>query len=112
MSGKRVTRRILRNKEELYKETLRQRGRKHIDHYSTPALYHPTADDIANIEIVSHIWKTGDRYSKLAYKFYGDTTLWWVIAWFNQLPTESHIELGDVIQIPTPLDKVLGALRK
>jgi len=33
--------------------------------------------------------------------------MWWVIAWFNKLPTESHIKLGDVIYIPMPLNEIL-----
>ena len=111
MSKKRTTRRILRNTEETYKEVFRNRGVNHIDHYSTPKMYHPNAENLKDIELIGYVWKMGDRYSKLAYKFYGDPKLWWIIAWFNQMPTESHLALGDVIQIPVPLDKALKVLR-
>jgi len=106
----RLSRPVVRNKEELYKELLRKRGVNHIDHYPTPILNHPEAEDIEDIEIISHVWKQGDRYSKLAHKHYGDARFWWVLAWFNQLPTESHIDYGDVIQIPTPLEDILEIL--
>ena len=106
----RLSRPVVRNKEELYKEILRKRGIKHIDHYPTPTLNHPSAEEIADIEIIRHVWKVGDRYSKLAHKHYGDVRFWCVIAWFNQLPTESHVETGDVIQIPSPLEDILEVL--
>ena len=54
-----------------------------------------------------HIWKTGDRYYKLAAAYYGRPQLWWVIALYNQKPTEGHLKIGDVIKIPTSLDLLL-----
>jgi hypothetical protein len=54
-----------------------------------------------------HIWKTGDRYYKLAAAYYGRPQLWWVIALYNQKPTEGHLKRGDVIKIPTSLDLLL-----
>ena len=40
------------------------------------------------------MWKLGDRFYKLADQYYGDPTLWWIIAWYNRMPTESHAEGG------------------
>ncbi len=107
----RLDRTVVRNAEELYEEIFRKRGVKFIDHYSTPNMHHPTAKQVSNVELVSHIWKVGDRFFKLAHEHYGDSKLWWVIAWFNQLPTDSHVELGQVINIPVPLGDALGILR-
>ena len=111
MNAKRLIRTIVRNKEEIYKEQFRKRGVKYIDHYSTVSLNHPTSEDYGNIATVSHVWSVGDRYSKLAYIFYEDPRFWWVIAWFNQLPTDAHISVGDVIYIPTPLEDALEIIR-
>jgi len=111
MSIKRMSRSVVRNKEELYKETLKQRGVKFIDHYPTAQMHHPTAEEIADIDSLNHVWKTGDRYSKLAHEYYGDPELWWVIAWYNQKPTDSHNTLGDVLYIPMPLEKIMLLLR-
>ena len=52
----------------------------------------------------------GDRYYKLAASFYGDARYWWIIAWFNKKPTESHIKVGDIIRIPTSLGDILAAM--
>jgi nucleoid-associated protein YgaU len=53
----------------------------------------------------------GDKYYKLADAFYGDSRDWWVIAKFNQKPTESHVKIGDIILIPKPLSVILNYLR-
>ena len=69
---------------------------------------HPTSEDIAELNIISHRWKIGDKYFKLAHQYYGNSEMWWVIAWFNQAPTEAHLELGQVVYIPTPVQDVLS----
>ena len=65
-----------------------------------------TATILENLQSVQHIWKTGDRYYKLAAKYYGEPTYWWVIALYNKAPTEAHLQLGDVIDIPVPLETI------
>lgn len=53
-----------------------------------------------------YITKQGDRLDRLAGEFYGDGTLWWVIAaasgigWFLQIPA------GVVLAIPTDINEV------
>ena len=48
------------------------------------------------------ITQHGDRLDKLAYQFYGDTTLWWYIAKANKL---SFITLENNTSIRIPGDK-------
>ena len=91
-----------------YKRYLKKtRGLEQVNQYSTPKFRHPDANDIANFSVINHVWKTGDRYFKLAHEYYGDPEMWWVIALYNQKPTEFHAKLGDVLYIPTPLETVL-----
>jgi hypothetical protein len=99
------------NREEMYEEHMERRGVKHIIQYKTYTMHHPTPQQIGKLTMVGHTWSLGDRYYKLAHQYYGDSQWWWIIAWFNQKPTESHVELGEVINIPLPLDKILGILR-
>lgn len=54
-------------------------------------------DDILYDE---YVWKNNDRLDKVAYKFYNDEKLWWVIAWFNHVPDEALITSGRVVLIP------------
>lgn len=96
--------------EQKPKDYLKNRDKDVIEHYVTPIMNHPDPSQIGSLEQVSHTWKTGDRFFKLAHEHYGDSSLWWVIAWYNQKPTEAHLDKGDVIQIPFPLEKVLKFL--
>lgn len=63
---------------------------------------------VRNNEISSTVYITnqGDRLDRLAGQFYGDGTLWWVIAaasgigWFLQIPA------GVILYIPTSINDV------
>lgn len=98
------------NDLEQYQEILKEKGVKFIRQYFSPNLRHPTVEDAMELELIGHTWAIGDRFYKLAYRYYGDSTLWWVIAWYNQTPTEAQVQIGDTLQIPLPLDKILRML--
>ena len=99
------------NNSEFYKEFFKERGVKYIRQFRTGKLRHPTIREMASLERINHVWSIGDRYYKLAHKYYGDSSLWWIIAWFNLKPTEGHCRSGDLIRIPLPLDRVIEMLR-
>lgn len=96
--------------EEDYKKLLKKRNRRQATIYKSPDLSHPSPKEISNLETIGHVWSAGDRFSKLAYEHYDDPGLWWVIAWFNQYPTDAHVDTGDTIQIPHPIERILGYL--
>jgi len=98
------------NVSKKYEELFKERNVPFIRQYLTPKMDHLTAAEISTLNVVSHAWKLGDRYYKLAYYYYGIPSYWWIIAWFNRSPTESHLEIGEVISIPLPLTKVLDYL--
>lgn len=101
-------RKISRNKNKLYKRTFEERNVNFIRQYRSPDLAYPTPEQIRQLTVLTRVWKAGDRYYKLAYEYYGNSKYWWVIAWFNKKPTEAHVNVGEVIYIPTPLDKLLN----
>ena len=74
----------------------------------TPKVTPLTDSQALQVSFEKHVWKTGDRYYKLSKQYYGDPTYWWLIAWYNQKPTEADIDLGDIIYIPLPFEKILG----
>ena len=49
----------------------------------------------------------GDRLDVLAHKFYGDVTLWWVIAKANGLKGKMYAPQNTEIRIPGNVSKVL-----
>lgn len=95
------------NARRMYKKFFDARDVPFIRQYATANYDYPTEDQINSLNLVQHVWKRGDKLSKLAETSYGDPRLWWVIAWFNKRPTESHLNYGDVIQVPFPLDRTL-----
>lgn len=58
-------------------------------------------EDLTHIE---RIYTMGDKLYKFAYEYYGDVDYWWIIAWYNNKPTDAHFKIGDVVYIPRELD--------
>ena len=55
----------------------------------------------------------GDRLDSLAWKYYGDTTLWWVIAAANNVGKGGlTLDSGLQIRIPQRMDKVMSDYKK
>lgn len=51
----------------------------------------------------------GDRLDLLAFNFYGDPSLWWVITSANSLPGDSlYIEPGTQLRIPVDLSSIIN----
>jgi hypothetical protein len=99
---------VFRNDDEHYKSFFKKRNVSLIRHYETPRLYAPSSDQVNSITVVQHIWTVGDRYYKLAADYYKNPKYWWLIAWYNQTPTEAHLKLGDLVYIPMPLERALS----
>ena len=99
---------IVTNNTEFYAPI--RRGKKNIIHYETPILIHPTISERMSITTATHIWKYGDRLYKLADQYYGDSTYWWVIAWYNGVSTEAQVANGKVLYIPLNLEDALNIL--
>lgn len=67
----------------------------------------PSNDDLYIIS------EGGDRLDILASKYYGDKTLWWIIATANNLNDASlSITPGTQMRIPSNLSNILGDLEK
>ena len=101
---------VFLNARQEYENIFKERDTKFISQFATANLSHPTVDEISNLDIVNHVWAVGDRFWKLAAHYYNRSDLWWVIAWFNRMPTEGQVSIGDVVVIPLPLEKILEYL--
>jgi nucleoid-associated protein YgaU len=99
---------ISRNSSERDKKKMKKRGIKFVNQFRTPNISYPTEEEQAFLDSRTVVWKVGDRFYKMANKYYGDPTYWWVIAWFNQAPTESHVVVGTTLEVPLPLDRALA----
>ena len=96
------------NDYEIYEPLLEDRGVAFIRQLATPSR-HPLTEaqeDSINAELVT--WEMGTRLEKLSSEHYGRGNYWWVIARYNNKPTDAHFELGDIVYIPKPLGLILA----
>ena len=105
-----INRRAFRNRNRNYLDIFKRKRKAGLVQWVTPINKELSPADRKGIYEINHIWKTGDRFYKLAEKYYSNPEYWWIIARYNQKPTEGHLRQGDVIVIPTPLDKLLEIL--
>jgi hypothetical protein len=104
------SRRIAKNRNEMYEKTLEDRGLKEVEQFVTPVLRNPSQQEIDRIPTTEYHWSNGDRFWYLAAQFMGDQSLWWIIAKLNNTPTEAHLNEGDKIKIPTNVAVALEVL--
>ena len=107
MTSRYANREIKTNLNSKYTKLFLERNINFITQYNTPDQKYPTSEEIGSLTRVSYVWSIGDRFYKLADEFYGDPALWWIIAWYNNMPTEAHAKIGYVIDIPLPLEEIL-----
>ena len=68
--------------------------------------YYPVIEPKADDSYI--ITGTEDRLDLIAYDFYGDATLWWVVAMVNNLPGDSLFPpQGFYLRIPKNLSDIL-----
>lgn len=96
------------NTNQIVKDT---RDKTSITHYSTPNFKPLTNSQLNTLKVFEHVWSEGDKYHKLATQYYQDATYWWVIARFNNKPTEAHLTIGDIVYIPIPFERIVSYYR-
>lgn len=62
--------------------------------------------------VEEHVWSHGDKLYKLAYRYFGDRNLFWIIGLFNNKPTDSPYSYGDVVYIPNDFIKFINDVVK
>ena len=54
----------------------------------------------------------GDRLENLAHRYYGDSTLWWIIAQANKIRDGSFgLKPDEIIRVPMEISKILKDFR-
>tara|TARA_Y100001937_G_C7084500_1_gene314655 strand:- start:29 stop:370 length:342 start_codon:yes stop_codon:yes gene_type:complete len=101
---------VVRTSTIEYSDILDRRGVSFIDHVSFEKFKTLRVRDIIGIEVINHTWQPSDRFFKLASQYYNDPTYWWIIAYYNNLPLETDAKVGQVLEIPVPLEYILSAL--
>lgn len=100
---------IYNNRDEAYRDFYNRTGTEFVRHFGLVTYGDPSQESfLKQVEVSQHTYKVGDSLSKLAHKHYGEARYWWILAWFNSKPMDSHCEIGEVILIPKPLDIVVA----
>ena len=58
------------------------------------------------------VTRVGDRIDSLAYKFYGDSTLWWIIAKANGIKGKISIDPATDLRIPGNVSQIIEDFEK
>lgn len=96
------------NGDKIYQEFFNKTGTKKIDHLGLTIFGDAmNSNFLSNVSIAKRVYTSVDKLNKIAFEEYGDSKLWWVIAWFNGKPTDFDYKPGDTIYIPHPLQEVL-----
>ena len=89
---------------------LDKRGLKAVEHYVSPKFAPIPEDMVKNAQYEVIIWTHGLTFYKLAAEYYGDPKMWWVLAHYNETPTEAFCQLGQRFLIPQSTALSFGAL--
>ena len=100
-------RKIISNRDDSIRELLNERGINFAIHYTTPVFAQLTEKQVKKLKLLALVWNQYQKFYKLANEYYGDPKFWWIIAKFNNKPTEFHVNDGDILYIPLPLDTML-----
>jgi len=77
--------------------------------YFKPTLYPDIPEKDSD---VIHNVRAGERLDLLAYKYYNDVGLWWVISRANRLdPSQIGLEASTVLRVPTDIAEVIRSFR-
>ena len=106
MSRYNSERKMLNNYEE-FEELFERRNVNKIEHFRTRTLVYPNSREEDEVSFHRYVWKTQDKFYHISSAYYSDPTLWWVIAQYNNKPTEQHMVAGDILKIPYPLARIL-----
>ena len=103
-----ISRKTYVNDLDAYKEMIEDRGVTNIEHFLTFILNNPNYSN--GYVTYEHVWKKGDKLYKLASRFYGNVKYWWVIALYNNKPTDAHYRVGDIVEIPISPEEVIAEI--
>ena len=85
-----------------YEKTKRQR--KNRKSYYATTIYKKVEEKNSDNYFIA---QEGDRCDNLAFRFYGDSQLWWFIARVNNLTT-NNISAGTSLRIPATTENAKG----
>ncbi len=93
--------------ENVSQATIR-RGNAVVTQFASPEPIFLPPEFLETLTYSEVVWQSNTKLWKLAEAHYGDPQFWWVIALYNNKPTDAHFVLGDIVLIPTPIERILS----
>ncbi len=106
MSDRYNNTKFFKNDLTIYDSVFEDRGVKYIRQYMTSNFKPLTRAQRRLIREETVRWQVGDRLEKIASQAYGDGSYWWIIARYNNKPTDAHYEVGQQVLIPKPFSVI------
>jgi len=103
-----LTQRIAKIDSDIYFDFFEEKGVKYIKINRPPELQ-STLDISVPIRKI-HVWSYGDKLHRLATKYYGDMSKYWIIGLINQKPTDAHYKIGEEVVIPGDISRIENAV--
>jgi hypothetical protein len=100
------------NNQESFSEIFENRNIKQLEQYILNNYKYPLPKEIDNLTLIPIEWKMGDKLHKVSDAFYGSPNYWYILALFNNTPTDYDISIGQTIYIPKPLELVIKYINK
>lgn len=86
------------------------------DHYATwadPTSRNPLGPDILDgVDTVEHVLQAGERLDVVAWKYYGDSEYWWVVAIANRIMDPFSLTVGTRLRIPLDAKSILDKVQR
>lgn len=101
---------IFDNNIERYEELIQNKNLNSLRQYSLYNFGKLSEVSTSNYEYVTHLYDVGDRIENIAYRYYGDASLWWVICYTNKIANPMDLTVGKVLFIYFPIEQILGLL--
>ena len=78
-----------------------RRGKKAIVKRDSKTLPRRTKEIRNLVSELKYMVRANDDWYKIAHKFYGNQNLWYLLAWYNKKPTDTMLQTGDMLLIPS-----------
>ena len=75
---------------------------------ATPKIHKAVNAGLVNYSV--HVLEEGERLDYLAGIYYGDSSLWWILAAASSIGYALQVPPGTIIKVPSSLGEVLGVL--
>ena len=98
------------SKGDMFKQIKQRRDLDSVSLFLSPRFKRIAEIDLEELSYEGYIWTRGDNFYKLAHEFYGVPEYWWVVALFNNAPTEQHIKIGQRIFIPHEPESIISLM--